>query len=183
LKGELLLISAEIEEYFDCDRCDLSLNSGWNCYAASSACVCINCATFFSIDSTIESPTGNPSDGEICHLYQSIPRSQKNRKKHQGRPIEFDTGIQVTAISFDLDKTFQVYKRGVVVDETISISTFTFQLEDITCPACQNLGSLKLYLERGSICPKCRVGNIQEAIESDWMEQVSPKRNKKIRHQ
>jgi hypothetical protein len=177
------LISAEVEDNFSCSECDFSLESGWNCYAASSPCVCINCATFFSIDSMIESPEDNPSDGELCYLFQSIPRSQKHRKKHRGRPIEFDTGVRVAVVRFKQEKVFEIYKRGVAIDSKVTVPTFTFDLENVTCPACQQLGSLRLYLERGSICPECRVGSIKEAIIPDWLEQVSPNRSKKRRYQ
>lgn len=134
-----------------CKNCDLSFLTGWDHHTASSNCVCINCATVFSIKG-FRSPWGI-SDGEICHLYQSI-KHKKQGKKKCNRLTERDTGVQVIGVTSSQEHILPTGK-------TVAIEMFRFRLEGIECPSCQQEGSLRLSLEVGELCPKCQVGSIE----------------------
>jgi hypothetical protein len=130
-----------------CSECDFTFQSGWNHNTASDSCVCINCATIFSIKG-LKSPWG-VSNGEICHLYQTI-----RSKKHRNQPTEIDTGIQVVGLTF-------IQEAKLESGNKVTFETFTFRLENVSCPYCHKVESLKLSLETGDRCPKCKLGNIQ----------------------
>jgi predicted Zn-ribbon and HTH transcriptional regulator len=136
---------------FGCSQCDFTFQSGWSHHTVSDRCVCINCAHIFSIKA-FHSPWG-VGDGEVCHLYQSII-SKKQRKKHRHRPTEIDTGIRVVGVT-------SIQEAVLDSGKIINIETFTFGLESIDCPCCHKK-NLKLSLEIGSKCPKCKVGDIQD---------------------
>jgi hypothetical protein len=135
---------------FGCSACDFIMLTGWSHHRGSDKCVCINCAIIFSIKG-FKSSWG-VEDGEVCNIYQPI-EYKKQRKKNRDRPTEFDTGVQVVV---------ETCNKEVILDsgKTVTIEAVTFELKDIACPSCQNLGSLKLSLEAGDKCPKCKIGNI-----------------------
>jgi hypothetical protein len=136
---------------FACSECDFILLTGWSHDRGSDKCVCINCAIIFSIKGF--KSTWGVEDGEVCKLYRPI-EYKKQRKKNRDRPTEFDAEVQVVA---------ETSSQEIILDsgKTITIEILTFGLEDITCPSCHKLGSLKLSLEAGDKCPKCQVGNIK----------------------
>jgi predicted Zn-ribbon and HTH transcriptional regulator len=133
-----------------CSQCDFTLQSGWSHHTISQHCVCINCANIFSIKG-FQSPWG-VGDGQICHIYQSIT-SKKQRKRYRDRPTEIDTGIRVVGET-------SIQESILESGKTVNIETFTFGLQNIACPCCHQK-SLKLSLEVGIKCPKCKVGDIQ----------------------
>lgn len=134
-----------------CRNCDFSFLTGWSHHTASDNCVCTNCATVFSIKG-FQSLWGI-SDSEVCHLYQSI-KPKKQRKKKRDQATEYDTGVQVIGVTSSQECTLPT-------DKTITVETFTFRLEGIGCPSCQQKASLRLSLESGDQCPKCRIGSIE----------------------
>jgi hypothetical protein len=136
---------------FGCSGCDFSMYTGWNHHRGSSKCVCIDCAAIFLIKG-FKSSWG-VEDGEICNLYHRIEGKTRKKKKRNIR-IEFNTGVQVIV---------ETCKQEIILDsgKTVTIDALTFGIKHLACPSCQNLGSLKLSLEAGDKCPKCKVGNIK----------------------
>ena len=137
--------------HFSCSECDFNMLTGWSHHRKSDKCVCINCGIIFSIKG-FKSSWG-VEDGEVCNLYQPI-EYKKQRKKNRDRPTQFDTKVQVVA---------EMSEKEIILDsdKTVTIKILTFSLRDTSCPSCYKLGSLKLSLEVGDKCPKCKVGNIK----------------------
>jgi hypothetical protein len=142
---------------FFCGNCGFGLDSGWNHRTASHSCTCINCATMFSIKGS-QSHLGVVND-EICHLYQPIIRN-KQRKKHRDRPTEFDTEVRIMVVKSSQEVKLATFKTGVF--KTVTVESSTFELDNVTCPSCHKLGSLKISLEVGERCPICQIGNIEQ---------------------
>jgi hypothetical protein len=139
-----------------CSECNFSFESDWNYRSISCNCVCLDCATIFSIEGFEDICT--IVDDEVGYLYQPIIRSEKNRKKHQGKPTKFNTGVRVSRSIFERE-------IGLSPGKKITIKETVVRLDDLACPACNSFGNLKLSLEVGDKCPKCKIGNMQK---SDW---------------
>jgi hypothetical protein len=139
-----------------CSECDFTIESGWSIRERCCNCICIDCATVFSIEGF--SDEYDEIAGEVGHLYQSIIRSQKNRKKHQHKPTKFDTGISVIR---------EISDEKIILDSRrkFTIKKSTFRLEDIACPSCHKLGDLQVSLQVGDNCPQCKIGMMKML---DW---------------
>jgi hypothetical protein len=139
-----------------CSECNFTTESGWSIHGRYCNCICIECATFFSIEGF--SHEHDEIAGDVGHLYQSIIRSQKNRKKHRHLPTKFDTGVSVIR---------EISDEAVILDsgKKITIKMLNFRIEDIACPSCHTLGDLRISLKVGDECPKCKIGTMKR---SDW---------------
>jgi hypothetical protein len=138
-----------------CSECDFSLDSDWDYRSRSCQCVCLDCATIFSIEGFQDIST--IIDDEVGYLYQSILYSGKNRKKHQGKPTKFNTGVRVTRAVFDRENMLNLDRN--------TVGKVVIRLDDTVCPSCHSIGNLKLSLEVGAKCPRCKIGNMKM---SDW---------------
>jgi hypothetical protein len=146
----------ERDESFRCRDCDFLLLGRWSCPTVAYQCICIECATIFSIE-CFESIEGRISEGDICHLYQPINR-KKNRKKYLGRPTQFDTGVRVSVVSS--------IEEIMLADRQTSLrENLTFDFENTQCPSCLTPGSLRISLKSGDKCPSCKTGIIEN---SSW---------------
>jgi hypothetical protein len=135
-----------------CSECNFTVESGWFMRGSYCNCICIECATVFSIEGF--SDEYDEIAGEVGHLYQPIIRSQKNRKKHRHLPTKFDTGVLVIREISDEEVILDSRKKFI---RKLSI----FRLEDIVCPSCHKLGDLKISLNVGDKCPECKIGTMK----------------------